>query len=210
MVGVTFNNKHSYDDYGLILSSKAIAPATPKTITVDVAGGDGVLDLTDYFGEPKFNNRPLQFSFKKVYNSLADFAEDWSIIQNDLNGQRMNIVLDDDSDFHYIGRITVDYSKAKNIVTYTMSVDAEPYKLKNDETVVTQTGNGTVTLNNLRKKCVPTVITTGETQITKGSSVYNLSEGEFVIPELELSAGANTLSVVASGLTTFKYQEGGL
>lgn len=210
MVGITFGNKHSYDDYGLILSSKAISPATPKIITVDVAGGDGVLDLTDYFGEPKFNNRSLSFTFTKVYDSLSDFTEDWSLLQNELNGQSMNIILDDDSDFHYIGRITIDYSKAKNIITYTVTVDAQPYKIKNTETVVTQTGSGTVTLNNLRMKCVPTITTTGETKITKGTSVFNLSEGEFVIPELELSAGENTMSVIASGLTTFTYQEGGL
>lgn len=210
MVGITFGNKHSYADYGLILSSKSISSATPKTMIVDITGGDGVLDYSEYFGEPKYNNRSLSFVFSKIYASLAEFMEDWSLLQNELNGQKMSIILDDDEYFHYIGRVTINYSKVKNIVTYTVNVDAEPYKLKNDLTVIEKTGSGTVTLENLRKKCVPTITTTGETQITKGTSVFNLSEGEFVIPELELSAGTNTMSVVASGTTTFKYQEGGM
>ena len=45
--GVTFGIKHSYEDFGLILSSKEIGLPTPKTESVSVIGRNGNLDLTD-------------------------------------------------------------------------------------------------------------------------------------------------------------------
>ena len=42
--GVTFGIKHSYEDFGLILSSKEIGLPTPKTESVSVIGRNGDLD----------------------------------------------------------------------------------------------------------------------------------------------------------------------
>lgn len=210
MVGILINDKHSYFDYGLILSSKFISAPSVKSASVEISGADGVLDLTDYFGEPKFNNRELIFNFLKVYLNNLEFVNDWSKIQNELNGQKVKITLDEDNEFYYYGRISIEYTKEKNIVTITMTVDAEPYKLKRDFTTVEQTGSGTVALQNLRKRVVPAVITTAETKLTFGTTVFNLSAGAWVLPELELSAGENTVEIETTGTVKFEYQEGGL
>ena len=210
MVGITFNEKHSYDDYGLILVSKTIGSPTTKTNTVDVVGKDGVLDLTEFFGEPKFNNRELVFEFTKVHNSFTDFYDEWSNLQNDFNGRKFEIALDEDPEFFFIGRIELEYTKERNIVTYTMTVDAEPYKIKKNKTTVVQNGSDDVVLNNLRKKVCPEITTTSETRLTFGTSIFNLSEGTWILPELELSEGENTISVETTGTVTFEYQEGGL
>ena len=62
MKGIKFGNYHSYEAFQLILASKTIGTPSPKTETIDIPGGDGVLDLTEYFGEPKYGNRKLSLA----------------------------------------------------------------------------------------------------------------------------------------------------
>ncbi len=77
MKGIRFGNYHSYDDFKLILSQKTIGTPSPKTETIDIPGGDGVLDLTDFFGEVNYNNRILTFEFSSIVPQ-ADFLNQFS------------------------------------------------------------------------------------------------------------------------------------
>ena len=52
--GVTFAEYHSFRDFSLVLSKKTIETPAVKTSSVEIEGMDGILDLTDYFGEPKY------------------------------------------------------------------------------------------------------------------------------------------------------------
>lgn len=210
MVGISFDNIHSYYDLGLVLTSKDIQTSSAKVTTVEVAGGDGVLDLTDFFGDTKFKNRKLVFKFKKTHDTTADFLEDWSNIQNNLSGKKVKITLDEDVSSYYIGRITMSYKRTRNITEVTFTCDCEPYKMKWDNTVKTKLGSGTLDLPNLRKKVVPTITTTANTTIVFGQFTWTLSVGEWVLPELELVAGNNTVTITSTGTTSFSYQEGGL
>lgn len=209
-MGIKINNKHSYDDYGLILSSKTISPPSVKSITVDITGGHGVIDMTEAFGEPKFKNRKLTFTFNRVFNTKAEFMTWWSNWMDELEGQKVNIVLDEDPDFFFVGRISSSYSNKKNIFTFKVTVDCEPFKYKKNVTSVRQTGSGTVVLNNLRKKVVPRITTSAETRLEFNNKQFNLSAGVWTIPELELSKGINSVVVTTTGTVEFKYQEGGL
>ena len=134
MKGVKFGNYHSWDDFSLILSEKTIGSPSPKTETIDIPGGDGVLDLTEYFGEVKYNNRKLEFVFStKVPQS--EFLALFSRVQNALHGQKMRIVLDDDPEWCYIGRITVSEWKANKVIgKLTIDCDCEPYRTKPEKT----------------------------------------------------------------------------
>lgn len=107
MKGVKFWNFHSYNDFGLILSSKEIGSTEPKIIKIEVEGGDGVLDFTEYSGETKFKNRSLTFHFSRK-NVLSNFMTLFSEVHNALHGKKMRIILDDDPNFYYVGRITDD------------------------------------------------------------------------------------------------------
>lgn len=212
MNGVTFGNKHSYTDYGLILQSKTIGAATVKTKKVDIEGGHGSLDYTAFFGEPKYNNRTLTFTFISKMRPL-EFVSSYSELQNALHGQKVDIILDEDPNYHYVGRLSVeDYSTSNKTPTFTISADCEPFKLKNAITVVTQevSGSATITLSNMRMKVVPTITTDAEMTIVFGGRSTTVSAGTFTIPTLELSKGDNTVTVSGTGSITFSYQEGGL
>lgn len=212
MKGVTFGSYHSYDDFNLFLSQKRIGSPSPKTESVDIPGGDGVLDLTDFFGETKYNNRQLSFDFStKVPQS--QFMELFSAIQDAVHGKKMNIVIDEDSGWYYTGRITVSEWKAdKTIGMITVDCDCEPYKMKIDETVITKSVSGatSITLANSRKTVVPKVTLDSEMTIAFGQYSGTFSAGTYIIPSLRLKEGNNTLTVTGSGTITFTYREGGL
>ena len=212
MKGINFGDFHSYRDFSLILSQKTIGTPSPKTETIEIPGGDGVLDLTEFFGEVRYNNRNLSFEFSSMVPQ-SDFMNQFSHIQDALHGQKMQIVLDDDPGWYYIGRISVSEWKAdKNIGKLTIDCDCDPYKTKLSETVVTAAVNGpkTVVLQNSRKSVVPTIDITGEVDLTFGSNFYSLSEGRYDLPGVRLVNGENTVLLDGAGTATFIYLERGL
>ena len=212
MKGIKFGNYHSYDDFNLILSQKTIGAPSPKTETIDIPGGDGVLDLTDFFGEVKYNNRELSFEFSTMVPQ-AQFMDLFSAVQNALHGQKMQIVLDEDAGWYYIGRITVSEWKAeKSIGKLTIDCDCEPYKIRVEETVVAVEVNGDTSaiLQNSNKTVVPTIDITGEISLTYGTNFYTLSEGRYDLPAVRLAKGENTVLLSGTGTATFTYRERGL
>lgn len=213
MKGVKFGIYHSYDDFNLILSQKTIGTPSPKTETIDIPGGDGVLDLTDFFGEVKYNNRNLSFEFSTIVPQ-AQFMDLFSKVQDALHGQKMQIVLDDDSEWYYTGRISVSEWKAeKSIGKLTIDCDCEPYKTKLADTVVTAEVNGeeiAVVLSNGKKTVVPTIDITGEVNLTYGTNFYSLSAGRYDLPAVRLAKGENTVLLSGTGAATFTYRERGL
>ena len=213
MNGVRLGNYHSYDDFNLILTQKTIGTPSPKTETIDIPGGDGVLDLTDFFGEVKYNNRQLSFEFSTIVPK-EEFMELFSKVQNALHGQKMQIVLDDDSEWFYFGRITVSEWKAdKNIGKFTIDCDCEPYKTRLGDTEIFQMVEGTETkviLPNGRKTVVPFIEITGNVSLTYGENFWTLSAGIYELPALILQNGNNEILVGGTGTATFTYRERGL
>jgi len=212
MKGVKFGDFHSWNDFSLILSEKTIGSPSPKTEVIDIPGGDGVLDLTEFFGEVKYDNRTLEFVFStKVPQS--EFLDLFSRVQNALHGQKMRIVLDEDAEWYYVGRITVSEWKAnKAIGKLTIDCDCQPYKTKINETVVfvEVAEETTVNLSNSKKRVVPTIDITGTVNLTYGANYYALSEGRYDLPAVLLENGNNTIILSGTGTATFTYLERGL
>ena len=214
MKGVTFGGKHSYYEWGLILSSKEIQSPKPKVNYIEVEGSDGAgLDLTEFFGDVKFNNRTLSFTFTKMDIVLDGFLALYSLVQNTIHGKKMQVILDDDPMNYYFGRVTINEwksDKKKGIIV--IEVDAEPYKYNLYESEVMQmvSGTDTIVLPNSRKRVVPTITTNAQFTIAFGNYSGVFSAGTFRIPELELIEGDNLVKVTGTGTITFTYRMGGL
>ena len=213
MKGITFDTSHSYDAWGLYLTDKEIGVPTPKTSKVDVEGADGELDYTEYFGEVKYKNRVLKFTFEATPMTTAEFLDLISDIQDDIHGKLLKVALDDDPSYYYIGRALIaDLTHKKGIGTIKIEVEAEPYKLKKTATKVKRTVTGTseIVLTNDRKTVVPTITTTASMTIGFGSDIVSVNAGTFRLPQLQLVRGENRLTVTGTGDITFEYQEGRL
>ena len=212
MKGITFGNYHSYDAFQLILAAKTIGTPSPKTEAMDIPGGDGVLDLTEYFGEPKYGNRKLSFEFSSVVIP-EDFMSLFSMVQDALHGKKMKIILDDDPGWQYTGRISVSEWKVdRNIGKLTIDCDCEPYKYQITPTAITKSisGTSTIYLENSRKRVVPEVKVTSSSGLTVtfgNGSVWTLASGSYLLPELELVEGDNLVTVSGTGSITFTYTQ---
>ena len=217
--GVSFGNVHSYNDLDLILSACEIPPAEPKVNYIDLPGGDGSLDLTEAFGEVKYNDREgCQFTFSmNPAGGLtdADFEAKKTEASNALNGKQCKITLDKDTDYYYIGRCTVsEYLSDKRLRQIVVTARVKPWKYKQDETVVRQTlstTERTITLTNARKTVIPSITCTNDdTKVTFGTFQTTLSAGTHRILDIQLAEGANAVNISGSGTITFTYQEADL
>lgn len=214
MKGVTFGNYHTYDEFGLVLTSKEIKSPSPKIKQIEVEGSDGYLDYSDFFGGIKYGNRSLSFSFKLPRISSQDeFLALYSRVQDAIHGQKMQVILDDDPEHYYYGRVTVnEWRSNKNIGEIVIDVDADPWKYNIRVTVVTKDISGTATflLPNSRKHVVPTITASAAMTYEFGNFKKSVSAGTFIIPELELVEGNNPITITGTGTVTFRYLEGGL
>lgn len=213
MHGVTFGDYHSYDDLDLILNSKEIGAPEPKTETIDIPGGDGELDFTEFSGTVRYKNRKLTFDFSYI-GARSTFADKFSEVQNAIHGKKLKITLDDDPNHYYFGRCTVDKWKAdKSIGKITVEANCEPYKYKQIVTTVTQaiSTSGTVSLSNSKKSVVPKISTTAAITIAWTGGSASLSAGNNqIVEDLVLREGTTEVTVTGTATVKFEYQEGEL
>lgn len=212
--GITFGSLHSYRDLRLILESKEMGAPNVKVNKVDIPGADSALDMTDFFGEPKYEDVKHKFTFASM-EPQDTFLSQFSTIKNAIHGKKVRIILDDDPSFFYMGRCFVSsFTNDKGIGTVGVECECEPYKYKLAKTTVTKAVNGTenITLTNGRKRAVPDVSidTTGSLNIAYQSNVWDLGSGSYTLPELELTEGNNDVTVTGVGNITFTWQEGDL
>lgn len=134
---LTIGSKNTWDDWHLVPSSRPVVPPPAiKTKTLDIPGGDGIIDLTESLtGYPVYDNRSASFEFIVVndfYEPVATHKEWYSIysdIMDYLHGQRMQMLLDDDDEYYYEGRFAVNsWNSGSKYSAITITASLSPYK----------------------------------------------------------------------------------
>ena len=208
---ILFGSKSTKTDYGFIVAPYIIPMPTVQTSFVEIPGRDGMLDLTEGFGLVRYSDRAVAL----MLYAVAPYEQAVSAFVNDIHGKRMELVFDRDASFYYIGRVCVDgLEKHDGYCAITVNVNAEPYKYKRTVTAVTRTGNGTVTLANLRMPVVPEVTASAEATLVYQSggvpTTTVIAAGTHLVPTLLLEAGAKSVEVTTTGEVVFSYREGAL
>lgn len=130
MQGVIFNEKHSYRDWDLLLKSRPqISPPSPKFKLIQVPGSDHVIDLTESLtGQVHYEPRTIRFEFITKADR-SRWASLYTEILDYLHGKQVRIIMDDDPNFYYTGRVAVEGMETdKKTATLTMTATVEPYK----------------------------------------------------------------------------------
>ena len=130
MHGVIFNDKHTYRDWGLLEKSKPkISPPEAKTKLVELPLSDAVIDLTEVMtGKVHYHLRKLDFEFVTM-EPRSRWPILYSDIVNAIHGKRVRIIMDDDPNWYYIGRVTVgEFEADKKTATLSITAQVEPYK----------------------------------------------------------------------------------
>lgn len=127
---VTFGDKNTWSDWRLVPSSRPLFnPPAPKVKTLDIPGGNGVIDLSQALtGYPVYQNRTGSIEFI-VMNDFKRWHEAYSDIMDYLHGQNMRAILEDDPTYFYEGRFAVNSWKSeKDWSRIVIDYDVGPYK----------------------------------------------------------------------------------
>ena len=204
--GVTFVSlntnisRHSYLDFGVILTEQNIGLPSPKTYTVNIEGMDGTLDLSECFGEMKYENRTIKFTFESI-DKITDWQAKMTKISSFLHGQKMKITTWSDPDFYYVGRCRIDeYNSKSKLGKIVISCDCEPFKYKQNITTFNLV-EGSNTVQNSRMTVYADLI--NEAEITINGKTYNAGAH---LRTIKLTSGTNSLN--SSGSATLIFQEG--
>ena len=131
MQGVSFDNKHSYRTWQLLLKSDpVISPPKPKNKLVEIPGTNKVIDLTESLtgGETKYQMRSIRCVFY-VLGGRKEWPAVYSAVLNEIHGKSMRITLDNDPNYYYTGRVEVDeYGSDNASATIVVTAEVEAFK----------------------------------------------------------------------------------
>lgn len=211
MNGVLFDQIHSYRQLGVILGNPEIERPKGKITYLDIPGKDGSLDLSEAFGELRFNQRKVILPFKMRAEPNAA-EQKISEVANLLSGKKAKITLDKDPEYYYLGRLEVEGKYQNSVCQIIVTALCDPYKYKKEvtEEIFTVSGSLEVSLQNDRMTTYPVVTTTNSMLITKDDITYSYGVVSNFMTQIPLVFGDNLLTITGNGTITFAYQEGSL
>jgi hypothetical protein len=212
-ITIIFNNEeiHTGDDLDLVQELKEIGKPKPQTYTVQVPGRNGLLNLTKGLtGRVTYYNRSLSFRYFGTGNRdrLLELDAEFS----KYHGQTIRIIDDDHPDHYYEGEASVSTVLNNGYITVTLTVDAQPFRLKRNPTVYSRDIDGAVKLylDNESIEAVPTITVTADIKISFNDITVILGAGTHTLEKFELRGGVNILDVSGTGTITIEYQEGAI
>ena len=212
--GTDFGGVHSSRDLHLMQAKVEVQPAKPKTKFIDIPGADGSKDYSESpAGRVVYSTRKITWTYK-LYpgdNWVAKYTE----VSNAINGLNCQIRLDDDPDYFYLGRVSVDKYDSDSILhTITVTATCQPYKVQAVTESFTITTEDTIfSLLGGKMPVVPTITVTKDTTLVWAGSSYSLSAGTHKLLDVVITEGINNLMArvtTGTGTIRFKYQRGEL
>ena len=226
--GVTFitaaGEYHSYENLGILPADRPkIAPPTPKTSFEPVPGADGGLDLTESLtGYVTYNNRKGAVPGQIPGTDRQRFGR-FTALLNILHGRTGRMILDEEKNYFYRGRFTVDamdHIEAAGAVT--INADLEPYKYEMTATdedwlwdpfcfpvsvirvykELDVSGSRTVTVISSPAGGSPTIVSTAAMTMRVLGKTYTLAAGENTFPDLKLPHAVTEVPFVFTGTGT--------
>jgi hypothetical protein len=223
MSGIFIGDKHTEKDWGLIWVDLDIPAPEIKTYTFEVPGANGIIDVTEGMGGVKYRNRPLLFKFINKDMSMADWHTLISQMTNAYHGQVKEIMLDNDPDFFWKGRVAVNSTKEDQVHSaITIAVDAKPYKydllestddwlwgsfnfrtgiIRNYSNLVIDQAT-TLAILGTDKDVTPTIICSKAMTLVFEGQTYALRMGENRNYDIVLKSGVNQMNFTVSGSGT--------
>ena len=127
------NGRSTWEHWKLIPTSRPVINPPPfKANFISIPGGNGSIDAcTVLTKHPIYEDRSgsIEFQCTRDYGSHSGWIRTYELIQNYLHGKLFKVVLYDDPNFYYRGRMTVNSWKSdKDWNTITLDYRFEPFK----------------------------------------------------------------------------------
>lgn len=220
---ITIGDKNTWDDWHLVPTSRPVVnPPKAKTNYIEVPGADGVLDVSSVFtGQILYSNRQGTWEFR-VDPKFMDWTEIYSLIMKDVHGNFVKVILEDDPEYYYEGRLFVNqWLSDKDNSTITIEYNLAPYKKYklsdrrwiwdtfNFETGVVREYRNIVvnkehTINVIgdRMSCIPTITVSDDMKLIYENKEYKLSRGVNIIEKIVIKNGENPMKFMGNGIVS--------
>ena len=199
-----------YADLGIIVKSYDVSPPMPKIKTVAIDGRDGDLDLTEWAGEVKFENRTIKVSFRDMS------ANQYGTMVNFLLGRSVNIFLADDNLYYYKGRASMTTaSTAMKVTDLDMEFTCNPFKLRKQKTTVEKSlsaASATIPLKAERMTVTPEITLTRKKTLKYNGKTWELAAGTYTLSDFKITDKEAPLVVSGTngGKITLTWRDGAL
>ncbi len=224
---LTIGGKHTFSDWSMIPKEIPVfAPPTPKTNYIDIPGSNGSLDYTEINSSVVYDNR--QGSFEFIVLEDAEWPEIYSEVMNFLQGKKLNCILDDDPEYYYTGRFSVNTWKSmRGYRTIVIDYTVDPFKHSIDTTrsidwlwnelfdniiyYGTFTVDGSKARNLINPTAyvlTPTFTCSATIFVDFGSYTYTLPAGTTTVSGIALQPGDNTMTFRGTGNVLVDYDQG--
>lgn len=193
-----------YEEYGLILANRSISPPTPKVYRVKLEGANGSLDMTEWAGEIKYNDRTVSMTFRDMNGQHIPVVQA-------LTGRLCKITFSDDLDHYYEGRCdSVTSNTRKRVTDLALKFTCKPYRINKIETNVTAdiTGYGTLQLMAARMPVIPTVVLSSGFTFSWENEDHVLAAGTHSPAWFVLSDKQETLALTGTGTVSLTWRDG--
>lgn len=201
----------------ILLDGYNLSPPTPKIYTVDVPGGNGVIDITEFVnGDAVFNNRKQEFTFAVLDETgkETNFEDFKTKVSGLIHGKAFDYQLSFDPGFTYHGRFSVVEYKHQlyqngMLGTIKINVDAEPYKVKKNVSMKANTYAGVMlSIESGRLPCKPLIKSDSPYLfVSFDGKEYELEPGTHRMGGIIFTKGINELFLYSVAGNYYKYSD---
>lgn len=227
---VSINGIDMLSTYKMALANRhCVQPPVPKTIYRDIPGADGSLDLsTAIAGRIVYERRVITLNFGCGY-PVNKWPDVFSNILQNFHGREGKLIFDDDPMYYYSGRMTVsEYSRVRTLGTFTISVNADPYKYEltssdedwlwdpfsfengiiRDYKELEVDGMLSLSIPGTQRWVIPEITVSTAMTVNHEGKDYELKPGTNKIYGIIIKEGENMLMFTGTGTVTISYRGG--
>lgn len=97
---------------------------------VEVPGRNGAIDMTETLtGAPTYSNRKGSWEFYVMHDQWNSWVEAFNTMASFLHGKRHTVILEDDPNYYYEGRLKMVWNTRRDYSTVVIEYDLDPYKV---------------------------------------------------------------------------------
>jgi hypothetical protein len=231
MFGITFNGKHSYNDFGLRVIDKTIGNPSKIKVKERIPFSNQIYDFSQIYGGQEYEERQLTYVFDLKDYDKKMLAIRKTEILNWLMGPIGKTKLVDDyiEGYYFLAEVeeAPDFDEMRFRGTLTVNFTAYPFQIAElhegndiwdtfnfllDVAQITDfTVNGSLfakIINPGVSVLVPTIISNAQMSIIKEGSTFLVPPGTSKSPDFCLYPGENPMTIQGKGTISFKsYKE---
>jgi hypothetical protein len=199
--GIRVAGKHSFEDFGLVLNSRAIGYPAKKSIRKTVPYMNGYYDYTKLYRVPAWGERVITYTFDVIGFTVEEMEAERKDVINWLCNVHDEDIFDDSfPDYHFRGSFdSISPSEDGEQATLAFSFVCYPFMIRNVPRSRKLTENTVFSLVNDGQPVKLKASSTAAGTVTKDGTRYGIPAGVSDYEVLILDGGTNNIEVAISG-----------